>query len=329
MSNFSPRWRGLLAAAVACAALAAPAHALDLPGPLVAADWLAAHRAEVQVVEVRSDVGSFNTPPVFETDKKTGARTLVEVGGHLPGARTVDFKAVRTDRMIDGIKVKHMAPDAAEFQARMRAAGVMADKPIVLVPVGQAISDVDEALRLYWTFKLYGEDRVAVLDGGAAGWLAEGREVSTAAPTPQAGDWQAGAERPALLATSGQVAQAIERHSAQLVDARPLPQFHGLSKSDAVSAFGHLQGAASLPPELLTRARAGALYFHPAATYRALFKARGMDADAPSVAYCNTGHLASGAWFVMHELMGNQRTQLYDGSMHEWTLEGRSVVGLQ
>ena len=48
----------------------------------------------------------------------------------------------------------------------VQAAGVVVDKPIVLVPMGQSIADVDEALRLYWTFKLRGEDRVAVLARG-------------------------------------------------------------------------------------------------------------------------------------------------------------------
>ena len=44
--------------------------------------------------------------------------------------------------------------------------------------MGRQALDMGAATRLYWTFKVYGEDRLAVLDGGAAGWLAEGREVS-------------------------------------------------------------------------------------------------------------------------------------------------------
>jgi hypothetical protein len=72
-------------------------------------------------------------------------------------------------------------------------------------------------------------------------------------------------------------------------------------------------GAKSLAPELLTRAANGALYFHPAKVYEALMRASGIDPKAASVAYCNTGHLASGAWFVMSEIVGNRATSLYDG----------------
>ena len=63
----------------------------------------------------------------------------------------------------------------------------------------------------------------------------------------------------------------------------------------------------------------------PAATYRDVFKASGVDPQGPAITYCNTGHLASGAWFVMSEVLGNKQTKLYDGSMHEWTLEKRPL----
>jgi thiosulfate/3-mercaptopyruvate sulfurtransferase len=314
---------------LALAGFITPAFAVDLPGPLVNSAWLADHRPEVQVVEVRSDFASFAKQPVFETDKKTGKKNLVDVGGHLPGARLVDFKEVRTERMLGDRKTKFLAPEGPDFEARMQAAGVMADKPIVLVPMGQNITDIDEALRLYWTFKLRGEDRVAVLDGGAAGWLAEGREVSTAAPAAVKGTWKAGPDRLQYVATSEQVDQASRQQTEQLVDARGLPQFFGTSKAPTVEGFGHVAGAKNLAPELLTRSANGALYFHPAKTYDALMRANGIDPQAPAVAYCNTGHLASGAWFVMSEIVGNHKASLYDGSMSLWTREKRPLVGVQ
>lgn len=316
-------------ASLALAAFLSPAFAVDLPGPVVNTAWLAEHRAQVQVVEVRSDFASFAKQPVFETDRKTGKKILVDVGGHLPGARLVDFKDVRTERMLGERKVKFLSPEGPDFQARMQAVGVMADKPIVLVPMGQQISDVDEALRLYWTFKLRGEDHVAVLDGGAAAWLAEGREVTTAAPEKVTGTWKAGVDRPQYVANSDQVAEASEKGAAQLVDGRGLPQFFGTSKAPTVAAFGHVAGAKNLAPELLTRAANGALYFHAPKVYEALMRASGIDAKAPTVTYCNTGHLASGTWFVLSEIMGNRSTRLYDGSMSLWTEEKRPLVSVQ
>lgn len=323
MNAFLQRLAGL-----ALAALAAPALALDLPGPVVDSAWLAKNLGEVQVVEVRSDFASFSREPVFETDKKSGKKTLAEVGGHLPGARLVDFKVVRAERQVGDRKLKYLIPEKADFQTRMQAAGIVADKPIVLVPVAQDIADIDEALRLYWSLKVYGEDRLAVLDGGAAGWIAEGREFSTAPAAAVAGTWKAGAERPQLVAGSEEVAAAAAA-KVQLVDGRPLPQYHGLTKRDYVAGFGHIAGARVVAPELLTRSANGALYFLPARTYEALLKASGVEPAAPAIAYCNSGHLAAGPWFVMSEIVGNKSTRLYDGSLYLWTLDKRPLVSVQ
>lgn len=315
-------------ARLALATCSLSALAADLPGPVVDAAWLAKNLADVQVVEVRSDVASFSREPVFETDKKTGKKTLTDVGGHLAGARLVDFKLVRAERQVGDRKLKYLLPERADFQARMQAAGIVADKPIVLVPVGQDISDIDEAARLYWTFKVYGEDRVALLDGGAAGWIADGREVTTAAVPAQAGSWKAGVERAPLVAGTDDVAAAAARN-VQLVDGRALPQYHGLTKRDYVGGFGHVAGAKVLAPELLMRQANGALYFLMAKTYEALLKASGIEPAAPAIAYCNSGHLAAGPWFVMSEILGNKSTRLYDGSLYLWTLDKRPLVSVQ
>jgi thiosulfate/3-mercaptopyruvate sulfurtransferase len=39
--------------------------------------------------------------------------------------------------------------------------------------------------------------------------------------------------------------------------------------------------------------------------------------------------MASLAWFVMSELLGNAKVSLYDGSMQEWSLEKMPVIALQ
>ena len=295
-------------------------------GPTVSTAWLAQNMADVQVVEVRSDFASFGKKADVQLDKKTGKNTVNEVGGHIVGARLVDFKVVRTERKLGDKNVKFLAPEKEDFQARMRAAGVTNDKPIVLVPMGQSIADIDESLRLYWTFKLYGEDRIAVLDGGETAWLAEGRPVSSDAVADAKGDWVAKAERPELIAGSDDVVSAMDKQNVQLVDARPMAQFYGIVKSPAVLAPGHIDHAKVFSPELLTRGADGALYFLNAKAYQGVLKASGIDPNAPSIAYCNTGHLASGAWFAMHEIAGITSTRLYDGSLSRWTAEQRPLI---
>ncbi len=130
-------------------------QAITLPGPVVSADWLANNLSEVQVIEVRTDLASYLRNPEFDTDKKTGKKFLVEVGDHITNSSLLDFKKVRAERLVDGKKIKFLIPEKADFEKLIQSLGINSDKPIVLVPIGQDMSDIDEALRTYWSFKVY------------------------------------------------------------------------------------------------------------------------------------------------------------------------------
>jgi thiosulfate/3-mercaptopyruvate sulfurtransferase len=190
------------------------------------------------------------------------------------------------------------------------------------------VVDLDDALYVYWQLKSYGEDAVAVLDGGMAGWLLEGRPFTVEPVAERAGTWRAKADRRARYdAGSLDVAAAAARRDATLVDARDARMFHGLTKRDYVHGYGRIDGARHLPPELLTRTEQGVVRLYGPDTYRALLADRGIPTDAPAISYCNSGQLASGPWFVMSELLGNPAARMYDGSLHQWTLEKRTLVG--
>ncbi|MBU3639054.1 sulfurtransferase [Polynucleobacter sp. AP-RePozz3-80-G7] len=314
--------------AFALTGLVSLVQAITLPGPVVSADWLSNNQSDVQIIEVRTDLASYLRNPEFDTDKKTGKKFLVEVGGHITNSTLLDFKKVRVERLVDEKKIKFLIPEKADFEKLVQSLGINSDKPIVLVPIGQDMSDIDEALRTYWSFKVYGEDQVAVLDGGIAGWLGEGREYVTNNAQKVTGNWSAKAYRKELIASSDDVAAASKAGKPQLLDARQPAQYLGLAKRPDVLTFGHIAGSKELAPELLAKPSNGALYFWQKNTYDALMSANGLSVKGPTIAYCNTGHLAAGGWFVMSELVGNKSTKLYDGSLYLWTLEGRPLVGV-
>jgi thiosulfate/3-mercaptopyruvate sulfurtransferase len=321
-------WKQVTLASMAWTVGAAAALAQGLPGPIVDSAWLAANLDKVQVVDVRGNVKSYVAQPEFDTDAKSGKKTLTEVGGHMANAALIDMKTMRTERKVGELTVKYMIPEKAAFEKLVQAAGVNGDKPIVLVPVGSDVTDVDDALRVYWQFKVYGEDNIAVLDGGMANWLVESRPFVTDAASGKAGNWVAKSDRSAqYFADSADVSKAIANKSTTLIDARDIKQFHGLGKRDYVGAFGHLEGAKLFSPDLMTKTAGGAVKFLSPNTYRALLTAQGVDTAAPSISYCNSGHLSSGPWFLMSELLGNKSAKLYDGSLHEWTMEKQALVG--
>lgn len=322
MNSDVKRW--FVSGALALGAIVVQAGVL--PGPLVDTQWLAANADKVQIVEVRGNTKSFTAQPELVTDAK-GKKSIDEVGGHIPGAVLVDAKKMRTDRKYGELTVKYMIPEAADFEKYVRASGVVAGKPLVLVPVGMDVADINDALRMYWQFKVYGEDEVAVLDGGYATWLLEGRAFSKDAAAT-AGNWSVKSDRSTrYFATSEDVAKASESKSATLVDSRDAPLFHGVVKRDYVGGFGHIAGAKLYPTDLMFKSSGGALKFMAPATYRGLMGAQGIDEKAEAITYCNSGHLSSGPWFVMSEILGNKHVKLYDGSLHQWTLEKRPMSG--
>lgn len=306
--------------------LGVTAHAVELPGPLVEADWLAKNKGQVKVLDVRANIKSFTEKPLFVKDKKSGQERLVRVGGHIEDASLVDYKKVRATRMIDGKKVTRMLPEKADFEKFMQSAGLNQNDTVVIVSEGVNDGDMTMATRLYWQLKYYGHDKLAILNGGLAQWLVDKHPVSTAASKPKEGNWKATAERNEILATSEDVANAVKNHDAQLIDTRSVGLYLGTwYKSDYVYAKGHIPGAKNFPNELITGPSAPARIV-PADEVKQLVSALGIKEDGKAITYCNSGHLASGSWFLMSEVLGNKNVKLYDGSMHEWTLEKRPTT---
>lgn len=302
--------------------VAGKALAIDLPGHVVDPAWLKAHQNQVTILQVSESAKSFATPPEFKNVK--GKKVLVRVSGHVPGAHFVDFKQVRVTRKVDGKMVKALIPLKGDFEKRARAWGVNKNSTIVIVPTGTSALNVDEATRLYWQFKYYGQENMAILNGGMAGWLAAGYSAASNPPSSKMGNWVARGGNQALLASYHDVSHAIGHENMQLVDARPQNQYMGVFTKKGEKS-GHLPGAKDFSPDLQVTA-GGPARFLSAARYESIMKAKGIDPKAPTITYCNTGHLASGAWFISHEIVGNKNSKLYDGSMVEYSLFAGNTV---
>lgn len=304
------------------------ASAGKLPGPVVDAAWFREHVTHVSLIDVRDDLDTWTIAPVFEKDEKTGKESLVETGGHIDGALPLIFKKARVDRMVNGTKIEKMLPEKGYVQELMQATGVAKDKPIVITSPGESVDQIEAMARVYWTLKFYGANDVALLDGGNAAWIAAGLPVSTTRKDIARGDWEAGAERHELLAEFTDIEEGIAE-KVQMIDARPVSQYLGVTfKKPAIAAGGHIAGARNYPTDLRVRPNGIAQMFLTPDEYRAALRAQSIDATAPTIAYCNTGHMAAGMWFIQSEILGAKNVRLYDGSMHEWTTRGKPVVGL-
>ncbi|MCS4503704.1 rhodanese-like domain-containing protein [Arhodomonas aquaeolei] len=289
--------------AAAAALMLLPTALLAATAPLVSADWLGAHREEVTVIETAKD------PALFD-----GV-------GHIAGAVFVPYGDIAVERETDDGPVDYLVPDAGAFTALMRDAGVDAGGTVVIAPAGTRVAgDMTVAARLYWALRYYGHDDVAVLDGGAAAWAAAGGGTADSpAGLPGDGDFAARLARPGIRVSTADVADVLENGGATLVDNRPLTQYTGLAGKDYVDGLGHLPGARPVPFDLFSVSRDGIHYWRDGEAVRRILAAMDVGEDQPVIAYCNSGHVSSMAWFAISEIGGRDDTALYDGSLHAWT----------
>lgn len=295
----------------------------QVPGPLVDAGWLAEHGKEVVILDVRKDTKSFTAKPkkgggiagMQGCGAKKGAG--IKVAGHIPGAVLVSWKKVRAKRNVDGVDLIKLVPTKEEMEALMQKHGVNQGDAIVVVSKGAKSKDVTFATRLYWQIRYWGHDNVAVLDGGTAAWGAAGNPLSRDKSSPKKGNWTASGPNSSVMATTAEVNKAVA-DGTRIIDGRTEDYYLGTEQKDYVYAKGHVSGAKNFPHTLLVKGKTAATFL-PKEDLAALMATKGIDPNAPAITYCDSGHLSTGQWFILSELLGNKQVKQYDGSMHEWT----------
>jgi thiosulfate/3-mercaptopyruvate sulfurtransferase len=291
---------------------AAPAHALH-PAPLVEADWLESQLGKegLVVLDVRSAIDDGGDRDAFEAVR-------------IPGSRYSSYTDAGWREERDG--VPGLMPDVAELEALIGELGIDNDDTVVVVPAGTGATDFGSATRVYWTFKALGHDEVAILNGGFAGWQQQGHEVASGpASEPAATRFEASLQE-ALLASTEAV-KAARQAGQPLVDARPEGFYTGETQSPATRVPGTIPGATNLPHDSALVERGGAYYLEPERLNVAI-DAAGLDREAATVVFCNTGHWAASGWFQLSEIGGLENTTMYDGSMAAWTREDTHPIQL-
>lgn len=275
--------------------------------PLVSTDWLAERlgRPDVQVVDA-----SWYMP----ADRRDPAAEFA--AGHIPGAVFFDIDAL-SDRASD---LPHMLLSPEAFAQAVGQLGLRREATIVVYDGAGLFS----APRVWWTLRVMGFPKVAVLDGGLPKWRAEGRPVETGAARPAPVALSASFE-PDLVRDLAFVRQAVASGEAQLVDARGAPRFRGEAPEPRPGLrSGHMPGAKNLPFNLLV-APDGTM--QGAGEIRAAFEAAGVDLDRPIVTTCGSGVTASVLALGLARL-GLDRIPVYDGSWGEWGAQADTPVAV-
>lgn len=269
----------------------------DDPKTLVSTDWLAQHLKDpdLRILDASWYLPDAKRDPKAEYNE-----------AHIPGARFFDI-----DEISDGRSdLPHMAPPAEKFMSRMRAMGV-GDGHQVVVYDGAGILS---APRVWWLFKLMGQENVAVLDGGLPKWVAEGRPTEDMPPIPRDRHMTVRFQNH-LVRDVTQVAQASKLKDPQIVDARSAARFKGDAPEPREGLRpGHIPASRNLPyGDLLTADNT----LKPVDEMKAAFEAAGIDLSRPVITTCGSGITAAILALAL-ERMGHHGWSLYDGSWAEW-----------
>lgn len=260
---------------------------------LVSTQWLEEHLGEPDLVPV--DCSWFM--PFL------GRNARAEyLEAHIRGARFLDIDAVADTSN----PAPHMLPTSKQFGQAMEQLGIGLYDRIVVYDN----SPHHTAARGWFTFRHFGAQAVAILDGGLQKWLAEDRPVESDEPRPRRAEFGA-SEAPNLVAK----AQILAGLDLPLLDARSRARFEGSEPDPRVGVErGHIPGAHNLPSSEL---------YNPDGTFKSadelgrLFAQSGIDPQQPFAASCGSGVTACALLFAAH-LLGNERNRLYDGSWSEW-----------
>jgi thiosulfate/3-mercaptopyruvate sulfurtransferase len=226
---------------------------------------------------------------------------------HVPGAAYFDIDAVADPAS----GLPHMLPTPDRFAAAVGALGI-GDGDRVVVYGGKHLV---ASARVWWTFRVFGHDRVAVLDGGFPRWRAEGRPVEAGNVRPAPRRFTARL-RPELVADLDAMRAIVERRTVQVLDARSAGRFAGTEPEVRPGLrSGHVPGSLNLPYDRLFRPEDGTLL--PPRELRRAFEAAGVRVGEPVVTTCGSGVSACVLAFGLHRL-GQVDAAVYDGSWTEW-----------
>jgi len=224
---------------------------------------------------------------------------------HIPGARFFDIDLV-CDQQSD---LPHMLPSSEMFAEHIGAMGISNDDSVVVYDTAGLFS----AARLWWMLRIFGHNKVQLLDGGFPAWLSLGKRAETGLVSIKPVEFQARLDSSRVVEKQ-LLMENCQHGQVKVLDARPLARFNGTAPEPRAGlASGHMPYSISLPfGELLENGQ-----LKSAIKLREIFTSLDLNASDHLVSSCGSGVTAAVIVLALEEAgLGFHR--LYDGAWAEW-----------
>ncbi len=168
---------------------------------------------------------------------------------------------------------------------------------------------------LYWA----GVKDIYYMDGGYEKWVDEKRPIAKGEYSLPKSDFTIDRNRTTVFSFLPFVEWALQHENmVQFVDARNYDQFSAKDTTDKrLARYGHLKGAKWVFVANYMQKEKNYWVIKPKSQIEQILKDAGVDINKPIISYCNTGHLASGLWFIGQAILDTKLISDYDGSMAE------------
>jgi thiosulfate/3-mercaptopyruvate sulfurtransferase len=164
-------------------------------------------------------------------------------------------------------------------------------------------------------FRVFGYDKVAMLDGGFGKWTKEKLPGDMSMVRPEQRSFQA-IYRPELVRGLRDMTENLVSGAAQVIDARGPGKFDGTQEDVfPFRKLGHIPNATNIPWADLVQPDSGEFIAPEAIAAR--FAAAGIDLQRPIVTSCASGITSCMVALGLY-LIGHTGAAVYDGSWAEW-----------
>ncbi|MFV3077727.1 3-mercaptopyruvate sulfurtransferase [Niveispirillum fermenti] len=264
------------------------------------------------------------SPLWLETELHNPAIRILDASWHMPAASRdphAEFvqKRIRGAQFFDidgiadpGTDLPHMLPTPDGFAAAVSALGIGSDDTVIVYDT----TGLSTAARAWWMFRVFGHDKVFVLDGGLPAWERIGGGLETGSAAIPARGRFTPSFRAELVRSVEQMRANLETQADQVLDARTEGRFQGTAPEPRAGLRGgHIPGARNLPFGELLDPESKLMLTGDALAAR--FARAGIDLSRPVATSCGSGITAAVLALGLYRL-GATQTAVYDGSWTEW-----------
>ena len=243
------------------------------------------------------------------------------ISGHLPGAVHLSEQAFRGPNG----RLPYQIWPAADLANLLSKAGISNNDKVLVYSDG---TNVLGASLVAYILEKSGVPTVGLLDGGLAGYKAQGQPVTKVYANYRPGVFNPKTV-PGLAISLNELLPLIGKPNVVIVDPRPKASFEGTEQTFIRN--GHIPGAINITWQSVTEANnadealKNAHKLKSLDALRQLFVSRGVTPDKTVIISCSTGREASLQYVVLKHLLGYPNVRVYEGSWTEYSATNHPV----